>query len=172
MKFSYSIFLTLLLVSGCSNGTSTNKIPDSEKIESSEKNSYPKSKKYSEASDNENYLKSLEASAESGDVIAQNELAGLYAFGEGVSKSGEKFIYWSELAASKGYSLAQLNLGTAYLFGTNGVTQDLVKAEKWLTLAAINNEEIAKNYLQQIKNNEIPDASIPDDIKLLMENDK
>lgn len=172
MKFSYSIFLTLLLVSGCSNGTSTNKIPDSEKIESSEKNSYQKSKKYSEASDNENYLKSLEASAESGDVIAQNELAGLYAFGEGVPKSGEKFIYWSELAASKGYSLAQLNLGTAYFFGTNGVTQDLVKAEKWLTLAASNNEEIAKNYLQQIKNNQIPDASIPDDIKLLMENDK
>ncbi len=63
-------------------------------------------------------------------------------------------------------------VGTAYFFGTNGVTQDLVKAEKWLTLAASNNEEIAKSYLQKIKNNEIPDASIPDDIKLLMESDK
>ena len=43
----------------------------------------------------------------------------------------------------------------------------MVKAEKWLTLAASNNEEIAKSYLQKIKNNEIPD-----DIKLLMESDK
>ncbi|MEW9150898.1 tetratricopeptide repeat protein [Acinetobacter indicus] len=172
MKYSYSIFFSLLMVSGCSNGTSTNILSDSEKITSTQQDSYQKIQKYSEAGDKENYLKLLETSAESGDVIAQNELAGLYAFGEGVPKSGEKFIYWSELAASKGSSLAQINLGTAYFFGTNGVTQDLVKAEKWLTLAASNNEEIAKSYLQKIKNNEIPDASIPDDIKLLMESDK
>jgi TPR repeat protein len=172
MKYSYSIFFILLMVSGCSNGTSTNEHLESEKITATQQDSYQKAKKYSEEGDKENYLKFLEISAESGDVIAQNELAGLYAFGDGVPKNGEKFIYWSELAASKGYSLAQLNLGTAYFFGNNGVTQDLAKAEKWLTLAASNNEEIAKNYLQQIKNNEIPDPSIPDDIKILMQNDK
>ncbi|WP_332604547.1 tetratricopeptide repeat protein [Acinetobacter sp. ESBL14] len=172
MKYSYSIFFILLIVSGCGKATSPNTLSDSEKIVSMEQDSYPKVEKYSETSDKENYLKLLETSAESGDVIAQNELAGLYAFGEGVPKNGEKFIYWSELAASKGYSLAQLNLGTAYFLGTNGVTQDLVKAEKWLTLAASNNEEIAKNNLQKIKNKEVPDVSIPDDIKNFMENDK
>ncbi|MBJ8451807.1 sel1 repeat family protein [Acinetobacter bereziniae] len=172
MKYSYSIFFILLMVSGCSNATSTNEPLDSEMITATQQDSYQKAKKYSEAGDKENYLKFLEISANSGDEIAQNELAGLYAFGDSIPKNGKKFIYWSELAASKGYTLAQLNLGTAYFFGNNGVTQDLAKAEKWLTLAASNNEEIAKNYLQQIKNNEIPDPSIPDDIKILMQNDK
>ncbi len=57
MKYSYSIFFSLLMVSGCSNGTSTNTLPDSEKITSTEQDSYQKIQKYSEAGDKENYLK-------------------------------------------------------------------------------------------------------------------
>lgn len=172
MKYPYSIFFILFIANGCSAATATSKPLELEKITTTEQDSYQKAKNYSEAGNKENYVKFLKISAESGNVIAQNELAGLYAFGDGVPKNGEKFIYWSELAASKGDTLAQLNLGVAYLYGTNGLTQDLAAAEKWLTLAASDNDEIAKNYLQKIKNNEIPDASIPDDIKKLMQNDK
>ena len=166
MKYIYMSTCIFFIISGCSSDMSVKKISDAEK------DTYQNTSQYFEPEDKKNYLKDLEVSAKNGNTSAQNELAGLYAFGDGVPQSGEKFIYWSELAALKGNSLAQLNLGTAYFLGTNGVTQNIPKAKKWLELAASNKESIAENYLQKIKNNDIPDANIPEDIKILMQSDK
>lgn len=166
MKKLHVYLIGLLVLTGCNAGTSKNNLNESEKNEFSESNLKINN------DDKAEYIQKLMISAEDGDVIAQNELAGLYAFGEGVQKNGQMFEYWSELAASNGSSLAQLNLGAAYYAGTNGVNQDISKAKKWLTLAADNGEDIAKDYLHKINNKEIPDASIPDEIKILMKNNE
>lgn len=166
MKNIYIITFLSFIVSACSNELLGMKISDVEK------NQYENTPSSFESENKENYLKDLELSAKNGNIIAQNELAGLYAFGDGVPQSGDKFIYWSELAASEGDLLAQLNLGAAYFFGTNGVAQNIPEAQKWLELAASNNESIAKHYLQRIKKNDIPDSTLPEEIKLLMQSDK
>ncbi|NHB59046.1 sel1 repeat family protein [Acinetobacter sp. 194] len=172
MRYLFSVFFIILIISGCNKETTRNQHNAITKVDTNESNPYKLSKQYEDIGNIEKYVEYLEISAKDGNEIAQNELAGLYAFGEGVPQDGEKFIYWSEVSANNGYSLAQLNLGTAYFFGTNGVTQDLEKAKKWLKLAANNNEDIAQKYLKDIEENKIPDASIPDNIKILMENDK
>lgn len=61
--------------------------------------------------------------------------------------------------------MSQLNLGVAYFSGTNGIDQDIQKAENWLKLAADNNEDIAKEYLNKIYNKEIPDGGPSIEIK-------
>lgn len=172
MRLVFSIFFIILVISGCTKETSRNQHNVITKVDTNDSDPYKLSKQYEEMGNKEKYLEYLHISAKKGNEIAQNELAGLYAFGEGVPQDGEKFIYWSEASANNGYSLAQLNLGTAYFFGTNGVKQDLEKAKKWLKLAASNNEDIAQQYLNQIEENKIPNASIPERIKVLMENNK
>ena len=157
MKNLILVLISVLLLS-CSKDLPKNQINTREDIANKgELDDYGQAKKYLESNNIAEYLKYLEISAESGNKIAQNELAGLYAFGEYVPKDGSKFVYWSELAANQNYSLAQLNLGVAYFSGNNGVDQDIQKAEKWLKLAADNNEDIAKEYLKKIDNKEIPD---------------
>jgi TPR repeat protein len=171
MRFIFSVFI-IIFINGCSEEITRDKYNVLTKTHADDNDTYKLSKQYEDIGKKEKYVEYLEISAKNGNEIAQNELAGLYAFGEGVPKDGEKFIYWSELSANNGYSLAQLNLGTAYFLGVNGVKQDLEKAKKWLKLAASNNEDIAQQYLKEIEENKIPDASIPEKIKILMENYK
>lgn len=156
MKNLLLVLISVLLVS-CSKDLPKNQINIRDDIDNKRQiDDYVQAKKYLENNNINEYLRYLEISAKSGSKIAQNELAGLYAFGEYVPQDGSKFIYWSELAANQNYSLAQLNLGVAYFSGNNGVAQDIEKAKKWLNLAADNNEDIAKEYLKKIYNNEIP----------------
>lgn len=166
MKKLYIYLIFLSLSAGCNSDTSNNKPKELDK------NAFSEPSLQIINDDKAEYIQKLIISAKDGDVIAQNELAGLYAFGEGVQKNGQMFEYWSELAASNGSSLAQLNLGAAYYAGTNGVNQDIAKAKKWLTLAADNGEAIAKDYLNRLNIKEIPDASIPDEIKILIKNNE
>lgn len=100
------------------------------------------------------YIQYLKEAAQGGDPIAQDELAGEYAFGELLEKNPDLYLYWEEKSALQEYSLAQLNLGLSYLLGTNGLKKDNLNAKKWLDKAALNGEEVAQEYLIRIKNGE------------------
>jgi TPR repeat protein len=49
--------------------------------------------------------------------VAQNNLAGLYRDGQGVSKDYVQAASWYRKAAEQGVAEAQSNLGAAYRFG-------------------------------------------------------
>lgn len=97
------------------------------------------------------YLEYLIKAAKAGDPIAQDSLAGEYAFGEILEKNDEKFFYWTEKSALSGYINAQVNLGMAYYSGSNGLKKDKDKAKKWFSLAADKGDEIAIMYFNKIR---------------------
>ena len=85
--------------------------------------------------------------AEQGDADAQNNLAGMYARGNGVRPNGPEAMRWWTLAADQGHPVAQSNLGFMYgeglglSEGGSGTVrrygaQDYVRAYMWLSLAA------------------------------------
>src|ERR1043165_9060823 len=67
--------------------------------------------------------------AETGDVLAQYNLALLYKKGKGIENHLEKAFYWYQ-AAGNGVVQAQYNLGNCYKNGI-GVEKDEVKAFEW-----------------------------------------
>jgi len=158
MKKSFLVLMVLLICS-CSNTKNVmnniknnqedkynieiNVLNENYKIAISYKDSNPKL-----------YIQYLTEAAQEGDPIAQDELAGEYAFGERLEKNPNLYLYWEEKSALQNYSLAQLNLGLSYLLGTNGLKKDNLNAKKWLNNAALNGEEAAQEYLKRFENGE------------------
>jgi TPR repeat protein len=73
--------------------------------------------------------------AEQGNAEAQAALGGMYYFGNGVLKSVEEAVEWTEKAAEQGDTAAQRNMGFMYYNG-EGVEQSYETAAKWYTKAA------------------------------------
>ncbi|MBX9635634.1 MAG: sel1 repeat family protein [Magnetospirillum sp.] len=73
--------------------------------------------------------------AEKGNPVAQNNLAALYAMGEGVAKDFKLAAQWYGKAAEQGYAIAQHNLGGMFESG-QGVEKDPATAAVWYALAA------------------------------------
>ncbi|MGM9524516.1 MAG: SEL1-like repeat protein [Faecousia sp.] len=73
--------------------------------------------------------------AESGDVFAQFELAGLYANGYGVEKNAEECIKWLEKSADAGFWGSMNEIGENYYYGI-GVAEDNDKAVQWYSMGA------------------------------------
>ena len=66
---------------------------------------------------------------------AQNNLAGMYAQGQGVTQDLNQAIVWYHKAAEQGYAHSQYNLGKIYRTGL-GVALDLAQAVVWYRKAA------------------------------------
>ncbi len=49
-----------------------------------------------------------------GSLHAQNNLAAMYAYGQGVPRASPRAARWQRLAADQGYAIAQYNLGMMY----------------------------------------------------------
>jgi len=77
----------------------------------------------------------LKAQAEKGNPVAQNNLAAMYATGEGAPKDMKQAAVWYTKAAEAGYAIAQHNLGGMYETG-QGVDSDPATAAVWYALAA------------------------------------
>lgn len=76
----------------------------------------------------------LQDLAESGDPVAQYELAGFFHYGRVGPVSFEKARTWYERAAKQGNTDAMLGLAVIYGFG-QGVPQDKKVAFRWLVVA-------------------------------------
>ncbi len=74
--------------------------------------------------------------AESGNPVAQYELAHMYARGDGVRKNEKEALVWLEQAAWNGNVEAQYEFGLALREG-RGTVQDFERALGWLQLAAV-----------------------------------
>jgi len=77
----------------------------------------------------------LKAAAETGDPLAQNNLAWAYQNGLGVTQDFQAAREWYLKAAQNNFTRAQNNLGHLYLEGL-GVEQNNTEALKWFLLAA------------------------------------
>ena len=73
--------------------------------------------------------------AESGEAVAQLELASIYASGKGVAKDMDAALKWYAKAAEQGNVDAQLKLGGIYI-GGRGVRRDSSEAAKWFMMSA------------------------------------
>ncbi len=73
--------------------------------------------------------------AMAGDPAAQVALAGLYHYGEGVTRDLARAANWYARAAEQGDAVAQANLAALYRAG-DGVPADRAVAFAWLSLAA------------------------------------
>jgi hypothetical protein len=72
--------------------------------------------------------------AETGDPVAQYELAGFYHYGRVGPVNFDKARHWYERSAKQGNSDAMLGLAVIYGFG-QGVPQDKQAAFRWLVIA-------------------------------------
>jgi TPR repeat protein len=72
--------------------------------------------------------------AETGDPVAQYELAGFYHYGRVGPVNFDKARQWYERSAKQGNSDAMLGLAVIYGFG-QGVPQDKQAAFRWLVIA-------------------------------------
>ena len=75
------------------------------------------------------------AAAEQGDAVAQNNLAVMYALGDGVPENDAEAVKWYRKAADQGHAIAQSNLGAMYEKG-NGVPENDAEAVRWYRKAA------------------------------------
>ena len=87
--------------------------------------------------------------AEKGDVLAQLNLAGMYANGQGVEQSPAEAAKWLRMAAGQKSASAQNALGTMY-YGGQGVEQDLAQAAQWFRMAAAQGHPGAQYSLGQM----------------------
>jgi TPR repeat protein len=88
--------------------------------------------------------------AEAGSAKAQNDLAQIYNFGEGVPRDDEEAVRWYRKAAEQGYAYAQSNLGHMYKYGM-GVPMDAIEAYAWYNLAAVRRIPQPSNIYQDSK---------------------
>ena len=72
-----------------------------------------------------------------------------YNGGFGLTKNYSEAFRWWKLAAEKGYSSSQYNLGLCYQHGY-GVTKDIAQAKYWYKKAADQGDEKAKTKLESI----------------------
>ncbi len=77
----------------------------------------------------------LRPAAEAGAAGAQRLLGVMYRRGEGVTKDGERALYWTRQAAGQGDGPAQFNLANMYETGDT-VAKDLTLAAKYYEAAA------------------------------------
>ena len=104
-------------------------------------------KKSSVQSDyDEEYISTLIASAEEGDVESQLELAFSYEVGDNAPQSYEQAVYWYKKAAEQGNADAQNNLGASYYNG-QGVARNYQKAIYWYKKAAEQGNAFAQGNL-------------------------
>lgn len=80
--------------------------------------------------------------AEGGDIIAQNELADMYASGYGCEQSDEKCMKWLNASAEGGYWRSQQKLGMIYIDKEN-----YAEAMKWFTKAANTGYGLSQGWL-------------------------
>ncbi len=83
---------------------------------------------------------------------AQNNLALMYANGQGVKQDYLKAKEWYEKAAIQGNSKAEFNLGVMYDKG-EGVKQDYLKAKEWYEKAAMQGNSKAQRNLDILCSN-------------------
>ena len=89
--------------------------------------------------------------ADSGDIVAMNNLGYLYENGHGIKKNLEKAAEWYILSAKQNYVPAQKNIAWMYVNG-KGVKEDLNEADKWYRKASrLENQSIYENS-KSIKN--------------------
>ena len=80
-------------------------------------------------------LASLKLAAEQGDAAAQNNLGGMYYYGDGVPQDKPEAAKWTRKAAEQRNVRAQVLLGLLYYDG-DVVPQDYTEAAKWFQEAA------------------------------------
>ena len=105
---------------------------------------YYQKKEYSEA------FKIYKKLADEGDIKALNQVAYMYAGGEGVAKDYSEALKYSKLSADKGNAKGQFNLGIAYLYGF-GVVKNNEEALKWFGLAAKQGDVDAQNSYNDLE---------------------
>ena len=103
-------------------------------------------KNYYIAKDYNRAFPACSRAAKQGDVLAQFNLASMYAKGEGVSQNDREVVKWLRLAAEQGLADAQDILGAMYAKGY-GVPQNDREAVKWFRLAAEQGNATAQNNL-------------------------
>ena len=86
------------------------------------------------------------AAAEQGDAVAQNNLAVMYALGDGVPENDAEAVKWYRKAADQGHAKAQFNLGSMYENG-DGVPENDAEAVKWYRRAAGQGDVDAQSIL-------------------------
>ncbi len=91
-------------------------------------------------------LADIMAQANSGDLVAQNELGRRYGMGNGLAKSSVTSFNWYEKAAASGLCSAQTNLAYMYLNG-EGVQKNPFLAQIWYNKAANQGDERAQYAL-------------------------
>ncbi len=74
--------------------------------------------------------------AESGDVRAQSELAGLYEHGLGTTKDPETAVFWYKKAIEKGDISSTFNLGVIYFYGSKNIKENKREAFNFISKAA------------------------------------
>lgn len=89
------------------------------------------------------------AKAQTGDADAQNRLALMYHYGQGVTQSYAAAYEWYSKAALQGVNEAQLNLGYMYSEGS-GAVQDYRKAYVWYSIAAVEKNPLAGQKRDEI----------------------
>lgn len=109
-----------------------------------EADSFYQKKEYSEA------FKIYKKLADDGDVKALNQVAYMYAGGEGVAKDYSEAFKYSKLSADKGNAKGQFNLGIAYLYGF-GAVKNNEEALKWFGLAAKQGDVDAQNSYNDLE---------------------
>lgn len=77
----------------------------------------------------------LQSRAETGDVVAELELAKAYSRGDGMGQNHAQAVRWFREAAEHGNAEAQDNLGVMYVAG-EGVERDKAEGLKWYQKAA------------------------------------
>jgi TPR repeat protein len=87
--------------------------------------------------------------AEAGSAKAQNDLAQIYNFGEGVPRDDEEAVRWYRKAAEQGNANAQNRLGLMYDIGM-GVPKNQSEAVKWFRKAAEQGYASAQDSLGQM----------------------
>ncbi|MBL95836.1 MAG: Secretory immunoglobulin A-binding protein EsiB [Alphaproteobacteria bacterium MarineAlpha3_Bin5] len=96
-------------------------------------------------------LKWLKKASEAGHTQAQKRLADLFLKGtKNIPKNTENAAKLYKLAASKNLASAQKMLGILYLNG-EGVLKNKNKGKEWLSKAALNGNNDAKNILKKIE---------------------
>jgi hypothetical protein len=99
----------------------------------------------------------MEKSAKNGNVNTQSFLANVYYEGAHVTQNLDKAIYWYRKAAEKGDFTAQYNLGQLYYYGQGGLSKDLVKAYRCLTLSMKNGFSEAIELRDEVKSKMTPE---------------
>ncbi|MEE2694934.1 MAG: tetratricopeptide repeat protein [Pseudomonadota bacterium] len=89
--------------------------------------------------------------ADSGDIVAMNNLGYLYEKGVVVEKDLKKSLDFYKKAAEQGFPTAQYNVGEIYAEG-RGVKRNKVIALKWFILAGTRGDKDAQNYYEKIFN--------------------